>query len=107
VDKASGLYVGDVGLADFKRAMEPSIHGVPELGWVLHPSVHGRGYATEAVQAVSAWGDQQLDGARTVCIIDPEYAASLKVAAKCGFREVVRTTYAGQPTILFERLKKA
>jgi RimJ/RimL family protein N-acetyltransferase len=107
VDKASGLYVGDVGLADFRRAMEPSIQGVPELGWALHPSVHGRGYATEAVAAACAWGDGHLTGERTVCIIAPDNAASLRVAAKCGFREVVHATYAGQPTILFERFRKA
>jgi RimJ/RimL family protein N-acetyltransferase len=103
-EKATGRYVGDVGLADFRRALEPSIRGLPELGWALAPEAHGRGFATEAVGAVAAWGDAHLTGGRIVCIIAPENAASLRVAAKCGFREVARTTYLGEPTILFERL---
>jgi RimJ/RimL family protein N-acetyltransferase len=40
---------------------------------------------------------------RTVCLIAPENVASLRVAAKCGFREVARATYKGTETLLFER----
>jgi RimJ/RimL family protein N-acetyltransferase len=38
-----------------------------------------------------------------VCIIDEGNAASMRVAAKCGFREWTRATYKGTPTLLFER----
>ena len=41
--------------------------------------------------------------AKTVCIIDPEHAGSIRVATKCGYREVLRTTYHDAATILFER----
>lgn len=103
IETASGRYVGDVGFADFKRAVEPSIRGLPELGWVLSPSVHGRGYATEAVEAALAWATRSLSAARAVCMIDPANAPSLRVAAKVGFKEYARTSYAGSPTIMFER----
>jgi RimJ/RimL family protein N-acetyltransferase len=71
---------------------------------VLAPWAHGQGFAGEAVTAVLAWADGVLRAPRTVCIIDPDNAASLRVAARAGFREVTRTTYKGGPTVLFERL---
>ena len=106
-EKATGQFVGEVGFADHKRAIEPSLEGAPEIGWVLNPMVHGIGYATEAVRAAIAWGDVQLDSARTACMISPENASSMKVAAKCGYAEFARTTYRGNPTILFARPRQA
>ena len=102
-EQASGALVGEVGFADFKRELEPSIKGVPESGWVLSPPAHGKGYATEAVRAILAWGDERFAGARTVCLIAPENSASIRVADKCGYREQQRATYKGRPTILFSR----
>ena len=102
-EKTTGRFLGDVGFADFKREMEPSIAGVPEVGWVLASEARGKGFATEAVRAALAWGERHFESRRTVCIIAPENAASIRVAEKCGYREVVRTTIGGEPTILFER----
>jgi RimJ/RimL family protein N-acetyltransferase len=106
-EKASGRFVGDVGFADFKREIEPSLEGMPELGWVLAPWSHGRGYATEAAQAALGWSDAHFGTARTVCIVAPEHLASLRVAEKCGFREVQRMTYKGEPTVLLAREGRA
>jgi RimJ/RimL family protein N-acetyltransferase len=103
-ERATGRFVGEVGLAELRRDLAPSIEGVPEAGWVLAPWAHGQGFAGEAVTAVLAWADGVLRAPRTVCIIDPDNAASLRVAARAGFREVTRTTYKGGPTVLFERL---
>jgi RimJ/RimL family protein N-acetyltransferase len=89
-EKASGRYIGELGFADFKRGMNPSLEGVPELGWALAVSAHGKGYATEALQAAVAWGDTRFSGGRTVAIIQKENAASLRVAEKIGYREVRR-----------------
>lgn len=102
-EKASGRYVGDVGLAEFKRAIEPSLEGQPECGWVLAPWCHGRGYATEAAHSALSWGERHLPDQRAVCIIAPENGASLRVAEKCGFKEITRATFQGSPTILFRR----
>jgi RimJ/RimL family protein N-acetyltransferase len=77
--------------------------GTPEIGWVLAPHAHGKGYATEAVRAVVAWGAGHFGPARTVCLIHPENLRSVRVAEKCGYKELHRTTYKGQPTIIFER----
>src|SRR5262245_47469463 len=64
-EKASGRFVGDVGFADFKRAVQPSFAGAPEIGWVLATWAHGRGFATEAVRAAVAWGDRHFGAMRT------------------------------------------
>jgi RimJ/RimL family protein N-acetyltransferase len=102
-ERATGSFVGEAGLAEFQREIEPRIQGVPEVGWVLSPRCHGRGYATEAVHAALAWGEQRFGAARTVCLIHPENLASVRVAEKCGYREFQRTTYRGQATVMFER----
>lgn len=102
-EKATGLWVGEVGFADYKREITPSLDGWPEIGWVLSPSAHGQGYATEAVRAALAWGDAHFESRRTVCLIDPDNRPSIRVAEKAGYREMVRTAYKGQPTIILER----
>jgi len=102
-EEVSGRFVGEVGFADFKREIEPSFAGAPEIGWALACWAHGAGFATEAVGAAVAWGDGHFGAARTVCMIDPANAASIRVAQKCGYREFARTTYKGQPTILLRR----
>jgi len=105
-EKVTGSFAGEMGFSDWKREIHPSLKGVPELGWVLPTRVHGKGYATEAVRAALAWGNENIKRAdsalgRTVCIIHPEHARSIRVAEKCRFKEVLRTTYKAEPTILF------
>jgi len=102
-EKASGRFAGDVGFADFHRMIEPSIRGVPEVGWVLGPDFHGKGYASEALAAALEWLDKQKCE-RSVCIIDPANQPSLRLAAKYGFREYARATFMGDEVLLLERL---
>ena len=104
-ERSSGRFVGEVGLADLRREIEPAILGTPEIGWVLAPWAHGRGYATEAARAAITWAEAHLGSRRTVCLIDPENLASIRVARKCGYVELARTTYKLQPTIVFERMR--
>jgi RimJ/RimL family protein N-acetyltransferase len=100
-ESATGAFVGDVGFADFKRAIEPSLEGLPEMGWALSPAFHGKGYASEAVAGALAWADARFE--RTACIITPENEASIRVALKTGFREALRTSFRDDPTILYYR----
>ena len=102
-EKGSGRFVGEVGFADFRRDMDPPLGPTPEGGWVLTPAAHGKGYATEAVRAALAWGEAQRGWARTVCIINPENAPSLRVAERCGYREIRRATYKGHPDVVLAR----
>ncbi|PJJ60360.1 GNAT family N-acetyltransferase [Hymenobacter chitinivorans] len=102
-ETATARYIGAVGFGDWHRALEPSLKGEPEIGWVLDPAVHGRGYATEAVAAALAWGEEHFTCSRTVCIIDPDNAPSLRVAAKHGYQPIAETTYKGKPIIVLSR----
>lgn len=101
-EKGTDRFVGEVGFADFKREMTPSFGEAPEMGWALSPGVHGQGYASEAVEGALAWADGRFS--RTVCMIDPANAPSLRVAEKVGFTEFARAVYR-EPTILFQRFR--
>jgi RimJ/RimL family protein N-acetyltransferase len=104
-ERRGGAFVGHVGLGDFRRDMIPDFGGAPEMGWVLARPAHGKGYATEAVEAAIRWMHLRHRPARIICMIDPENAASLRVAAKCGFREFARTTYKDSAVVLWERMQ--
>jgi RimJ/RimL family protein N-acetyltransferase len=104
-ETATGRFVGEAGFADFKREITPSMCDVPELGYVLAPSSFGKNYATEAVRAVLAWGDEHFTTPRTVCMIAPENAASIRVAEKSGYKIFERSTFAGGPALFLERLR--
>jgi RimJ/RimL family protein N-acetyltransferase len=54
-EKETGSFAGEIGFADYKRNMEPSLDGTPEIGWVIASEFHGKGYATEAVRAAVIW----------------------------------------------------
>ncbi len=102
-EKATGQFVGDVGLLDVHREININLDGIPEAGWIIHPQTQGRGFGLEAVHAVLHWEQQTVGAPRTVCLIDPNNAPSLRLAAKCGYAEFARTQFFGQPTILLER----
>ena len=102
-ERDTGEFIGELGFADFKRDLVPTIEGIPELGWAFAPHAHGRGFATEATLAALHWADEHIACDRTVCIIAPENVASIRVAEKCGYREVQRTEYLNDPVILYSR----
>ena len=103
-DKADGAYLGQAGFADFKRDMVPKIEGLPEMGWLVAPAAQGRGLASEAVAAALGWADSgPLRGREIVAIIDPENAASIRVAEKAGFAEREAASYRGEAILLFRR----
>lgn len=102
-EKNGGARVGETGFLDVHRAIEPPLTGMPEMGWAFDRPAQGKGYATEAARAALAWGEGYFGKTRFCCIIAPDNAASLNVAAKTGFREAARTTYKGEPTIVLHR----
>jgi RimJ/RimL family protein N-acetyltransferase len=102
IDRVTGQFLGDVGVQNFERDIEPPL-GPFEAGWVLASSAHGRGLASEALAAVLAWIETKFPGQTTSCIIDTDNAPSLRVAAKAGYRERVRTTYHDTPVVMLDR----
>ncbi len=102
-DKASSEFIGEVGFEGLKRDIKPSLNEMPEIGWVFAPRVHGKGYATEAVQAALAWGDDHFGDRKTCCLIQRENAASIRLAEKCGYREWQASVYKEHEVLLFTR----
>lgn len=75
-----------VGTGGFKGP--PGADGVVEIAYGVSPDYQGKGYATEAAQALTAYafssGKVRVVRAHT----RPEPNASTRVLAKCGFRRI-------------------
>jgi len=75
-----------VGKAGFKGP--PAADGVVEIAYGLSPDYQGKGYATEAAEALTAYafssGKVRVVRAHTL----PESNASARVLTKCGFRRI-------------------
>jgi len=106
-ERDSGRFIGEIGLADFGRDITPSLAGFPEAGWVMASWAHRQGFAREAAAAVFGWADDRLGAGRTVCLIDPDNAPSLSLAAKLGFQAFAETRYKGRDSVLLERFRRA
>jgi RimJ/RimL family protein N-acetyltransferase len=102
-DRATDAFVGEVGFHDLRRETKPSFAGTPEMGWALSPLFHGMGYAREAVDAALRWRDTHIENNVTVCIIDPENAASIRIAQAAGFVQHVKVSYRQSTLQLFDR----
>lgn len=97
-EKASGRFIGEGGICDFRRditwpASVSARDATHEIGWALGSAHHGQGLATEAVQAMTRWADRHFGGERTICIINPANVPSVRVAEKCGYGEIDRVRY--------------
>lgn len=104
-DTASGAYLGDVGLMESRRATSPGFEGTPEAAWGFRPSAHGRGYAREACAAMLGWADEG-GIARTVCIIAPGNAPSVRLAERLGYLPAGPMRYRDAPILFFERRRE-
>jgi RimJ/RimL family protein N-acetyltransferase len=75
-----------VGSAGFTGP--PTADGVVEISYGVNPDQQGKGYATEAAQALTAYafssGKVRVVRAHTL----PEPNASTRVLVKCGFRQI-------------------
>jgi RimJ/RimL family protein N-acetyltransferase len=102
IDRATNRFLGDVGVQNFERDIDPPI-GKFEAGWVVTSEAQGRGIATEALAAALGWIEAKFPGQATTCIIDTDNTPSLRVAAKAGYRKRLTTTYHDKPVFFFDR----
>jgi len=77
-EKATGDWVGWAG------PWHPEGWPGREIGWSMLKDYWGRGYAPEAAAAAMKWAFRGLGWDRVVHVIDPENAASIRVAEKLG-----------------------
>ncbi|MFC2248282.1 GNAT family N-acetyltransferase [Labrys portucalensis] len=102
-DKTDGRFLGEVGIHNFERDMEPEFSGTPELGYSLIGAAHGKGYATEAAKAVLNWFDGHIDLPHTNCMTSPDNIHSQRVALKCGYEYLRQSIHLGSPVAIFRR----
>ncbi|MDQ3765970.1 MAG: GNAT family N-acetyltransferase [Actinomycetota bacterium] len=88
VDPSSDRAVGSIGCRMSRE------RGVADVGYWIAPDARGKGVATTALRALSAWVFANLHPARIELVTDPENVASQRVAEKAGFvREGVLRAY--------------
>jgi ribosomal-protein-alanine N-acetyltransferase len=81
--KASGTVIGSCGYKG-----PPSSDRVVEIAYGVNADQQGRGYATEAAEALTRYALENPQ-VRLVCAhTRPEENASTRVLTKCGFRQV-------------------
>lgn len=97
----AGAFVGECGLLEARRQIDPPLT-LPEMGWTLASSMHGKGYAREALTAILDWADARGIG-HTTCIIDPANAPSLRLAERLGYKNMHDATYHDRPIRILER----
>jgi RimJ/RimL family protein N-acetyltransferase len=92
---ASGEVIGFAGLSHPLWFPDRAVD--VEVGWRLHPSAWGNGYATEAGRAAleSAWAELGLE--RVIAVIDPANAASIAVAERLGMTREERVAHPQRP----------
>ena len=81
VRRETGDLVGEVNLQWRSRE-----HRQGEIGYILHPAFHGRGFATEAAEVVLRLGFEGLDLHRVCGRLDGRNAASARVLERLGMR---------------------
>ncbi len=79
--RAEDKMIGTCGFTRFHTH-----HDCGEVGYVINPEYHGRGIATEAVQAVVAFGFRELSLHRIEAKFMEGNRASLRVMEKVGMR---------------------
>ncbi len=77
-DRATGAYLGEVGI------YHPESYPEPELGWFLVPEAEGKGIAFEAASAVLDRARTATDWTRLVNYIDPRNERSIALGLRLG-----------------------
>ena len=101
--KADGKLVGNVGLFNAWRDLEPEFGEEPEMGWIFAAETHGLGLAGEACRAALDWAEGNLEPTPIWAIIAPENQPSLRLAERLGFEFHNNTVYNGDPTVVLKR----
>ncbi|MDA3885614.1 MAG: GNAT family N-acetyltransferase [Candidatus Delongbacteria bacterium] len=75
--KESNELIGHVGLSPFDNIIE--------IGYAIEDKYQGKGFATEAVKAMSEWSLKELQLSSISGIVDKNNTGSIKVLEKAGY----------------------
>jgi len=94
-EKATGEFVGRAGF--FNPEGWPGF----ELGWTLARERWGRGYATEAARRLLDYAFSEMGRDHVISVIQPENAASIRVAERIGERLERTTELSGREVFIY------
>jgi len=95
VERESGRFLGRTGLKHWQQ------FGETEVSWVLHADARGKGYATEAGAAALRWGFEQFQPPYLMAMIQPDNAASIRVAERLGMSPIRSDRLLGEDVIVY------
>jgi ribosomal-protein-alanine N-acetyltransferase len=75
----TGELIGHVGLSPVEKK-------AVEIGYAIEEKHQGKGFATEAVEAISDWALEKLSIPEILGIVDIENASSCSVLEKAGYK---------------------
>ncbi|GGX70999.1 hypothetical protein GCM10007385_45000 [Tateyamaria omphalii] len=96
-------YIGEIGFANFRRGLSPTLLDIPEAGWCIARPYQRAGYATEALTAALDWADRVAYLDRSVCLIAPDNWISISLADTLGFRFTEEISNSGKDFLVFIR----
>ena len=104
VEKATGHVIGCVGFYH-PQGQWPGV----DLGWVLHRSRWGHGFATEAATAALGWVWEYTQIDRIVSLIAPDDLRSIRIATKIGerFERADVDPVHGEPVHVYSTTRRA
>ena len=86
LEKESGLVIGDIRLWQEKNSKGIELNGVMGVGYGLNPEYWNKGYMTEALTAVTAFGHEVLKLHRIEGAAIAENEGSWRVMEKAGYQ---------------------
>ncbi len=95
LDRVTGRFLGRVGLKYWRQFDET------EIGWVLRREAWGHGYATEAARTCRDWGFSVLAVPYLTAMIDPDNAASIRVARRLGLAPLRKDVLLGSEVVVY------
>jgi ribosomal-protein-alanine N-acetyltransferase len=102
-DRETNEFVGRCGLLPWTIDGRKEV----EVAYLLAKSYWGRGLGTEAAAAILAYGFEQLNLPRLICLIDPANEASVNVAVKIVMSFEREAEIDRDPTLVYSAVRPA
>lgn len=97
-EKVSGTIVGAACLQHLAN-----VDGAPlEIGWRLVPERNGKGYATEAANAIIDFAAEHIGATYLVAVADPENIPSQRVMQRLGMTYKAMEQHYDVPCVVYE-----